>query len=619
MDLPSVASRKILERLVQHPTLLANLKWIQLQRFIRITKRIWPEIINEHKNNLLPELLPKNISQFLVSVLQLDHGHVQLCWIAFHDIIERLELEINVADDDLFRLHGLENKIGAAAIHPPYKQCPRPECAKTVLGEPREYESRLYTLHRGVLPILSHSTYCRKCLTRYYHNYSVKNAAADNAQRIYYAEQSSILHVFEHSFVERGLCQFFEAQMALAHCSAQSIAKIYNMALSPPTTEIPNSSRLSHELSEVLVLDAFFLHALLRHKTTRQELLVLPHGGLQKFRFIQVMDERNLFMAGTGQEMWSHACDGCMKKWITPDGLIYYISAGVADGVTLGHPCCNVHDCKVRLNSTQDRFCPRHSHKKLECCIINCTLPARFNHLTCSLTEHLAWETARDQTVMSQMKRRLRRAGVVQANSGADGDELAPDANAPPKSTLKGRPSRRWTHNEQLFVRCCGIIVSRATFFGAEGVSGHKDFLKATFPPQFPKSLPQYIFYDNNCNFLKHLLHCNDHYFDNVGLPVDVFHAPGHNDDFCNTHNNPALFPQLMDEDGNWVFNSSAAEQANAWLGGFQSIVREMPESRYNFYLDEMIAIRNRETVVALKKDGKNPIFHSEAFLRGEE
>ena len=41
-------------------------------------------------------------------------------------------------------------------------------------------------------------------------------------------------------------------------------------------------------------------------------------------------------------------------------------------------------------------------------------------------------------------------------------------------NNLKGRFSRRWTHNEQLFVRCCGVIISRATFYGSEGVSGVK-------------------------------------------------------------------------------------------------------------------------------------------------
>lgn len=209
--------------------------------------------------------------------------------------------------------------------------------------------------------------------------------------------------------------------------------------------------------------------------------------------------------------------------------------------------------------------------------------------------------------------------------------------------------SRRWTHNEQLFVRCCGVILSRATMYASEGVSGvkvctqgttgnnsettnshyYQDFLKCTFP--FPGSLPSYIFFDNNCNLLKHLISTDDHYFDLTGLPVDVFHA--HNkhhetDIFCNTHCNPAMFSELIDKDGKWALNSSAAEQANAWFGGFQSIVREMPEPRcdslpppvfthhlhehrYNFYLDEMIAIRNRFTVNLLHRQGHHPHFQS--------
>lgn len=55
-----------------------------------------------------------------------------------------------------------------------------------------------------------------ECHTRYYHNYSITNASAPDPQRVYYKEQSNILHVFEHSFVERDLCHFFEAEMALA-------------------------------------------------------------------------------------------------------------------------------------------------------------------------------------------------------------------------------------------------------------------------------------------------------------------------------------------------------------------------------------------------------------------
>lgn len=38
------------------------------------------------------------------------------------------------------------------------------------------------------------------------------------------------------------------------------------------------------------------------------------------------------------------------------------------------------------------------------------------------------------------------------------------------KTTLQ----RSWTHNEELAVRCCGVIISRATFFQAEATSAVK-------------------------------------------------------------------------------------------------------------------------------------------------
>lgn len=40
----------------------------------------------------------------------------------------------------------------------------------------------------------------------------------------------------------------------------------------------------------------------------------------------------------------------------------------------------------------------------------------------------------------------------------------------------------------------------------------------------------------------------------------------------------------------------------NAWVGGFQSIVREMRKERYDFFLDEMIKRRNCMTVTLLQK-----------------
>lgn len=94
------------------------------------------------------------------------------------------------------------------------------------------------------------------------------------------------------------------------------------MALGTDLSNIPNDSRLSHNLSGDLVLDAFFLHALLREKYLHDEPLLLPHGGLQRQRFNRSLDERNTRMAGTGQEMWAHACNKCMKFYRAPDDKI---------------------------------------------------------------------------------------------------------------------------------------------------------------------------------------------------------------------------------------------------------------------------------------------------------
>src|SRR6266487_5911899 len=110
--------------------------------------------------------------------------------------------------------------------------------------------------------------------------------------------------------------------------------------------------------------------------------------------------------------------------------------------------------------------------------------------------------------------------------------------------------------------------------------------------------MPSHIFFDNNCSLAKHVK--DDPVFANVGLPVDVFHFKckhSESDTFCQQNCNPALFPELFGPDGKgWYFNSSIAEQTNAWLGGYHSICQEMLADKYDFFLDEMILQRNKVT-----------------------
>lgn len=95
-----------------------------------------------------------------------------------------------------------------------------------------------------------------------------------------------------------------------------------------------------------------------------------------------------------------------------------------------------------------------------------------------------------------------------------------------------------------------------------------------------------------------------------MGMYVDVWHFLNKHKvshAFCQEHCNPASFPELQGSDGNWFFNTSVAKQVNVWLGGFHSICREMLPVKYNFFLDEMIRLRNQIVVAKLEAQGYHP------------
>ncbi|KAF8580537.1 hypothetical protein K439DRAFT_1648182 [Ramaria rubella] len=394
-------------------------------------------------------------------------------------------------DNDMFHEHGYMYQIGAEDLRPPTTTCLNTECAGRHLIDERKSECQLFTLHWGILPIWATSLYCKNS----YRYQSISILLLTNPL------------LFNHYL----------------GCSA-------------------SAQSISHSMDGELILDAFFLHALLRNHTRQAFCLTLLHNGGHNDHFTNALNERNFCITGTGQEMWGHACNDCAKMYTGQDGKIYHMTAGVTDGITVDHLCCWVHDCKVPLQHHHHRFCPTHHHLNDQCCVKGCSSTVELGHQTC--TVQFGWA---------------------------------------------------WTHNKQLFVQCCGVITYQATFYGSKGIAGVKDFLKASFPSHYPGSMPSYIFYDNNCWLL-----------------TDVV---------CQMHCNPARFQKLVgdtDTSSGWIFNSSAAEQANVWFGKFASNVWEMLPAQYNFYLDEMIVICNRWIVSELCCKQKVPHIMPEEILSGE-
>ncbi|KAJ7211529.1 hypothetical protein C8J57DRAFT_1097682, partial [Mycena rebaudengoi] len=461
---------------------------------------------------------------------------------------------------------------------------------------------------------------CPDCHTRYYPNYFVHSNATI---RTYYSDLV-FLQTSEHFYIDRELCELFSTMMVTSWTSATNCARTYNCGLSNKAVapSLPANWPTTFELDVEDVWNAFYLHNLLLDHATLDTTLELTHNASsQSERLRPSLLRRNIRMAGPGQDAWSHACDLCC--WVYEEGgSEYCIWSAVTDGITVGRPCCAIHDCKERLPTTKHRYCATHRDLDNECVETNCNGRADTGFRTCGLEEHRSLESFHylQGKSMFQLRHRLQRLKVSQTHDSLslgpapfhpcmrnklDGtllpDSLEPNAGddlegKPEKGnrTLRARFGRRRTHNEQLCVGSCGVILGRATFYGSEAPNGVREFWMKLFPTK--ASLPRVLWHDNNCRVVAMLRNDPDEhlrtYFDACALPVDVFHFKSKHkegDIDCGLHCNPYIWPELCTPDGKWRFNSSAAEQANGWFGGFQSMVREMAAERYDFFLHEMI------------------------------
>jgi len=536
------------------------------------------------------------------------------------------------------------------------------------------YCERMYSI---VSPSSSYY-FILECKVNYHRNFRVVDK-----QRIYHNGIPDILQIGEHQFAETCVINTWISMMLFSWTSATNCARIYNetsqqLQLGLPTISWP----FNRAVTSTQIYDAFTLLSLLEDCQIQKTTLVVPHKGSLDGanRFTEAVHARNERLKLCSQPELFHYCNKCTRFYtgtyslygVSSHVIINHcldlepnrkVSVVVIDGVCIGHPCCGVPKCKIPLKSTQDRHCPTHKFYDTVCAVIGCTNPICAGSKVCNLPEHNEAEKMHNDQGKSrfQLRERLKRAQLACPNNsvsdgitasteqddGVEGTtidtddfvdsngevsfELTPDGRTIPtvadvqttSRRLRAQFGRKRTHNEQLFVAPCGIIIARETFYHSEALSSVivrtcilslalvmiclQEMIKRTY--RLPGTMPEHIFYDNNCNIAKMVK--NDPAFKNVGLTVDVFHFKckhSEKDVFCQEHCNPVAYPELLGTAGQqWFFNSSVAEQTNAWLGGYHSICREMEVQRYNFFLDEMIRRRNTFTLEKLRQAGAQP------------
>ncbi|KAJ3925660.1 MAG: hypothetical protein NXY57DRAFT_906811 [Lentinula lateritia] len=588
--------------------LCADLSLTVLDCFFRFTRHLKSEIsLGVPDPSAPPRFLPSHVAAFLSHALGLSMDTISTLWSVLRQHIWDLATpHLSSSERFLFDKHGSKTTTKHHKL--------------AVLTNVSRVQVTYFTRDG---PFLAYSTSLRckyaSCDIRYYLNYSVDIQA--RLRRYYDKEIPEVIHLEEHSFIQTSLSELFTASTLFAWVSWQNTALIYNHALSPYGHEEVNESRFV--LTSIQVRRAFVLTSLLKDWRTRGHSVVMREQGDLDSRLKDLICEHNNRMIIEGQPERLHACKTCSLR------------AVVTDGTALGHYCCKVHNCTEPLASIRHHWCPTHMKERQHLCVFtDCNRPARQGHRTCDDTAHSGYETHRNLQGKGffLLRQRLQRAGIHQPTSSfaldstleGIGDPEEDKADDPAHKSDKGnRPSkvlftRRWVHNVQFVVSACGIIIAQAPMFGAESISGVKDFLKSVYPN--PLDLPDVIFYDNNCQLQSHLQAQADDFFRGTMLPVDVFHFKSkhkESDEFCQKHCNPSQWTELVGEDGQWVFNSSAAEQSNVWSGGYQAILRDMLPHNFNFFLDEMIKRRNEVLISRLRHEDQAP-YHIPSYPRSQ-
>ena len=163
----------------------------------------------------------------------------------------------------------------------------------------------------------------------------------------------------------------------------------------------------------------------------------------------------------------------------------------VVDRITIGHPCCGVHNCTIPLESARNRFCQRHQEYEQVCSVVDCDAIVESGFKTCTKGAHRDYELhVRERgKAMFQLKDHLKRINSYQTHNALSADTpIAVDEGGALKGSgigkdckvqidkegnkcdgklalgnrkVKARFGRRRTHNEELCVASCGIILGR--------------------------------------------------------------------------------------------------------------------------------------------------------------
>ena len=162
----------------------------------------------------------------------------------------------------------------------------------------------------------------------------------------------------------------------------------------------------------------------------------------------------------------------------------------------------------------------------------------------------------------------------------------------------------------------CGVVIAWAKFVKSESPTNILDFLERVYPTE--ESRPSYICIDKACLVLRTCVSNGswEMWRKTSRFIVDSYHYTNHRatDTICRKWCNPAPLdgsaPNLVTvetgADGRQyykrAFNTQACEQLNAWLGGFEQILKRMTPGNFDLFLHTMLVFHSSQVIMRQTK-----------------
>ena len=280
----------------------------------------------------------------------------------------------------------------------------------------------------------------------------------------------------------------------------------------------------------------------------------------------------------------------------------------VMDGIVVGHAHCAHSNCTNDLqNARGGVYCALHENQFGGLChMANCSNVKVQGTQACQQHQH-AWQrfvTNHRQHALGGYRRALRRP-----------DETLPwmpqlTANVQPHDENQERQRRANNFTPPRFycveTICapCGVVIAWAKFAKSESPTNIMSFLEKVYPTE--ESRPSYVCIDKACLVLRSCVRSGNwnEWEKTTRFIVDTYHYSNHRatDELCQKWCNPAPMngsaPNLVIADRTTegqlyykhAFNTQACEQLNAWLGGFEQILKRMTARNFNWFLHTMLS-----------------------------